>query len=152
MTLRVIKLLWKHSAYIKGTFVLVFAVFCLINIYNSLLLPNNYTSSHEYLRHELMVRIRLPIEFANHSADGLPRDSDLDYDLDSDGLDNIRAAIDADYSQYNISVGGVVRSVPLWQRRLRKRAEGRANKSESQLGSGRSYFLTELLQVRVQLH
>jgi hypothetical protein len=146
--LPVTKLLCKYKFSLKAISVIIFAAVCITNIYYSSLLSDHFTSPHEYLRRELIAG-KPPIVVINFSAAAQSNDFDTEYDVDQNKLDSLQAAVIADYQEYNVIVRGEVRNVPLWLRRLHKKANisSTFNYRSDPGDGGKYYFLTELLQV-----
>ena len=140
--------------YIKPVLVGLALLFCLVNVYRSVVLSSDqFTSSHDYFRresrlHQLTISphrdyiTRAPAEDTNKS-----RESAL-----TDLFERIRHVTDEDYPPYHVTdSSGVSRQVPLWQRRLAGRQRNRSalfELAEEDDGLGPYFFLTALLQVR----
>jgi len=127
-------------------FVVVVALFAALNVYRSttLTVQTAASSSHEFSHRQG------PRPQSAPGRQYLPADGRSTPRPEVDRLQSVRCVRDDDYPPLNATVDDddVVRAVPLWQRRLRRRRpNASANAALEDDIVGPYYFLTELLQV-----
>ena len=135
---------WRRRV-CRTVFVVVVALFALLNVYRSATLTQSPASSHEFSHRQ---RLRHSPTPAAGSEPILPAATPRP---EVDRLPLVRSVREDDYPAYNITVDSEqVRVVPLWQRRLRQRLpNSSANAALEDDIIGPYYFLTELLQVSI---